>query len=520
MIRLDSKTVIERGNALFDKRQQLLSLWQEIAENFYVERANFTYTRNVGDEFSDHLMSSYPIMVRRDLGNSFSSMLRQDEWFSIALSREELESHQALKWLEYASGVMRRAMYDRKARFVRTTKEADHDFATFGQCVITVELNKNRDGLLYRNWHLKDCAWSEGYDGFVNEMHRKWEPTVKELCDTFGDKVHAKVKDKIHKHPHETVKCRHVVLPEENDFQSLYIDEVNEHTMEDVNLKTFPYVVPRWQTVSGSQYAYSPATVAALPDARLLQSMTEVLLTAGEKYVDPPMLAVQEAIRSDLDIRARGITWVDAEYDTRLQEVLRPLNQDKSSFPVGFSMEESLRADLAEAFYLSKLTLPIMAGDMTATEVSQRVEEYIRQSLPLFEPMEDEYNGLVCENTFDLLVANGAFGATMPEELSEAEVEFRFVSPLRSAMERKDVNRFRESLDLAAMGAQIDPAIPSNLNIHEAFRDALKGAGASEEWLQDDEVVQREIEKQKAVQDAALMSQQLDNQLTQAEMNG
>jgi hypothetical protein len=43
------------------------------------------------------------------------------------------------------------------------------------------------------------------------------------------------------------------------------------------------YRIPRWQTVSGSQYSYSPATVAALPDARLIQAMTFTLLEAGEK---------------------------------------------------------------------------------------------------------------------------------------------------------------------------------------------------------------------------------------------
>lgn len=31
-----------------------------------------------------------------------------------------------------------------------------------------------------------------------------------------------------------------------------------------------------------------------------------------------------EAIRSDIDLRARGITWVDSQYDERLGEVLRP----------------------------------------------------------------------------------------------------------------------------------------------------------------------------------------------------
>ena len=48
------------------------------------------------------------------------------------------------------------------------------------------------------------------------------------------------------------------------------------------------YVIPRWQTISGSQYAVSPAAVCALPDARLLQSMALILLEAGESRLTRP----------------------------------------------------------------------------------------------------------------------------------------------------------------------------------------------------------------------------------------
>lgn len=37
---MDAKAVIARGDQLFEKRGSLLSLWQEIADNFYVERAD------------------------------------------------------------------------------------------------------------------------------------------------------------------------------------------------------------------------------------------------------------------------------------------------------------------------------------------------------------------------------------------------------------------------------------------------------------------------------------------------
>src|SRR5574337_321819 len=71
-----AKKLIEQSNQLFDKRSGLLSLWQTMADNFYPERADFTQTHNLGDEFGVNLMTSYPVLARRDLGNAIGSMLR------------------------------------------------------------------------------------------------------------------------------------------------------------------------------------------------------------------------------------------------------------------------------------------------------------------------------------------------------------------------------------------------------------------------------------------------------------
>jgi hypothetical protein len=112
---------------------------------------------------------------------------------------------------------------------------------------------------------------------------------------TFGDKVHPKVKDMVDKTPVREVDCLHIVVDADmyddkaqgRPRWSIYYDCANDHIMRPVPIWGRHYVIPRWQTVSGSQYAYSPATVCALPDARLLQAMTFTLLEAGEKAANP-----------------------------------------------------------------------------------------------------------------------------------------------------------------------------------------------------------------------------------------
>ena len=79
---------------------------------------------------------------------------------------------------------------------------------------------------------------------------------------------------------------------------SVYWDATNRHLVEAVPTWSPRYVVPRWQTVSGSQYAHSPAAIVALPDARMIQAMARTLIEVGEKVANPPMIATEEAIRS------------------------------------------------------------------------------------------------------------------------------------------------------------------------------------------------------------------------------
>jgi len=514
--------LIEQGDHLFDKRSGLLSLWQTIADNFYPERADFTTARNIGEEFASNLMTSYPIIARRDLGNAIGSMLRPTSkaWFHVRTHNYDQLGTEAKGWLQSAEERMRHAMHDRRSQFARATKEGDHDFATFGQCAIQASMNKEGNGLLYRCWHLRDVAWAEDAEGMVGTVHRRWKPSARELVTLFGDKVHDKVKTVLAKEPFKEYNVRHCIIPLDSyrgtktfrtPFVSLYFDVDNKHLMEEVGLMSQEYTIPRWQTVSGSQYAYSPATVAALPDSRLIQAMTRVLLNAGEKAVNPPMLAVQEAIRSDISIYAGGITWVDAEYDERLGEVLRPLTQDTHAIPLGIDMADRLRGMISEAFFLNKIALPQPAGEMTAYEVGQRVQEYIRQALPLFEPMESDYNGPLCDKTFEIMLRAGALGSPLdlPKELQGAELIFQFESPLHDAIEREKGQRFLEAKSMLADAVALDPNTVDIIDASAALRDVLEGIGVPAKWTRSEEVAKGLADKRAQQQQNAELLQQL-----------
>ena len=510
----------ELGDNLYGKALPLRGLWQEIADNFYPERADFTIWRPLGTDFAANLMTSYPVLCRRDLGNQFATMLRPTArpWFHLALRHQEKDKqdNDVNKWLQWFEDVQRRAMYDRKALFNRATSEADHDFAAFGQCAISVELNKSHDGLLYRTWHLRDMVWQNNEEGSVGSIWRKWKPTAQTLKRTFGDKVHPKVNEMLLKTPFEEVECMHMVVDADmfddaagsHPRWSIWYDCEHSHEMQRTPIWGKHYVIPRWCTVSsavyGGQYSFSPATVAALPDARLIQSMTFTLLEAGEKATQPPMIATQDAVKSDVSTYAGGITWVDAEYDERLGEALRPINQDFRGFNFGVELNRDTREMLTKSFYLDKLTMPQRTEAMTAYEVSQRVQEYVRDALPLFGPMETEYNAALCDESFELLWRNGALGdpRTWPKQLRGAAIDFTFESPLHDAIEEQKVQKYQTAVQLLSTAIGFDPGAATTLDSITALRDALTGAGVPANWVRS-EVEVKDAQAKMAQQQAA-----------------
>jgi hypothetical protein len=510
---MDIKRIRDLAESLFQKKAPLNSLHQEIADNFYVERADFTMKRSLGTDFAAHLMTSYPMRCRRDLGNQFSTMLRPTArpWFHTVRRHQIHEDTEVKGWLEWMEATQRRAMYDPLSRFNRATKEADHDFAAFGQCALSVEMNEDANGILYRCWHLRDMAWQEDEEGDIGFVARKWKPTAHTLRETFGAKCHDKVVKLCETAPFDEVECLHIVCEAEmydgkNDQgcerMSLWYDVQHDHLMAETPIWGRHYIIPRWQTVSGSQYAFSPATVCALPDARLLQAMTFTLLEAGEKATSPPMIATKNVVRSDMALYAGGVTWVDEEYDERLGAALRPLEQDFRGFNYGLQMNQDTRLMLHSAFFLDTLTLPTRAPEMTAYEVGQRIQEYIRNALPIFEPMENEYNAALCDETFSLMWRNGAFGPpqSWPKELQGAEIDFQFESPLHDAIEQQKEQKFQVAQALIGAAIALDPSMAFLPRAEVALRDALTGAGVPATWMNTEQYVKEAKANQQAQQ--------------------
>lgn len=529
------KELRQLADHLFEKKLPLMTLLQEIAENFYPERADFTVTRYLGTNYAGNLMTSYPPMCRRDLGDSIGTMLRdlRKPWFEMTTQQPLKDDGDAKAWLQWATGLQRRVMYDPDAFFQKGAKLGDHDFAAFGMDVAQVTPNTEYHGVQYRWHHLRDVAWMEDDSGKIVFIARRFKPTVRDLNRKFkankmrpGNKVAPEVIKLLDKKPFQEVNCLHMMVVSDmwtgdsgrgdakKPWVSIYFDCDHNFEMQAIAQWNKEYVISRWQTF-GTQYAMSPAVVVALPEARLLQSMTFTLLEAGEKIVNPSMMAVEQAVRSDVDLSSGGITWIEYEYDHKTGEPLKPLQTDAKGLPIGREMQGDSRQMLAQCFYLNKLKpfVPTTDPTMTAFQAGQIVAQYIRDALPLFAPMEDEKNGGICLETFECIKRMNGFGPPqlMPKSLRNQDVRFRFQSPLHDMIDSQKGQKFLEMGQLVAQAMALDKTVATVPNAVVALRDALDGIQVPAKWTRSEaeagKLQQDMAAKDQAAQSLAAMGQ-------------
>jgi hypothetical protein len=148
-------------------------------------------------------------------------------------------------------------------------------------------------------------------------------------------------------------------------------------------------------------------------------------------------------------------------------------------------MRDNIVEILASAFYLDKMNLPEVTREMTAYEVSERMKMFRRQNLPLFAPIESEYNGQLCELAFDIAMSAGLMGSPydIPDSLRGADVVFKFESPLSRAEEEEKATRWQQTSQMLGDAVALDPNVVMNVDVDTAFRDAVLGIGAPARWL-------------------------------------
>lgn len=388
------KRHIKRARDLFGARSNWHNHWEDCARIYLTSRSGFTTSHVEGDRRTENLFDGTPMRAARGLANSLSGLLRpqSQKWKWIKAADDKIdESDEFKEWAEEAGDILDAEFARPAARFLQASAEVDIDLAVFGTAVMFVGETKDKQGLLFQSTHLKDSLVMFSDEGLPVGMYRFRKMPVHQAVERWDEENLSKqLQEKFKSKPDEMVEFLHYVVKRENgrpdaffskDFPwtHTWVETVTEHRVEDSGFREFPYIVPRWDTSSGEQYGRSPAMIG-LPDSLTLQAMGETILVAGQRQASPPLGVPADSAFNAVNTFPDGLTY----YDPSLFNGRNPFFEigTGGNLQITREMQNDYRDQVFAAFFRNVLNLPVDGPQMTATEVNQRKQEFLREVGP------------------------------------------------------------------------------------------------------------------------------------------
>ena len=456
-----AKMVIERYKTLKAQRVTWEDHWQDIADYFLPRKANITIKHTKGDKRHDQVYDGTATHALELLSASLNGMLTNSvsPWFILKFRNEIIsQDDEANEWLESCAKVMQQVFA--RSNFQQEIFELYHELLAFGTSAMFIT-DDVKDDLRFKTIHISEIFITEDDKGLVDSLTRRFHLKNKNIPLMYPDAdLPRSILSDIDKAPYDEAVILHSVYPSDTpmgydnsknmDYQSCHVHEKTGTLLRESGFKEFPYVVPRYLKSSSNEiYGRSPA-MNALPDTKMLNTMSKVSIKAAQKQIDPPLMVPDDGFILPIRTVPGGLNF----YRAGTRERIEPLNIGSNN-PIGIQMEEQRRKAVRENFFVDQL-MTVQGQNMTATEVMQRTEEKMRLLGPVLGRLQSELLQPLITRSFNLLLKNNKL-PLIPEEIGDQDVEIEYVSPLAKAQKTNELSSIMRGIEIFGSMQNIAP---------------------------------------------------------------
>ena len=495
----DTDAIFKRYARMKSQRGTWESHWEEIAERVLPRSAEFTGDRTAGDKRTQKVFDATSGLALERFAAAVESLLtpRGAKWHTLRASDIELNQNpEVAGWFDAVENTLFHYRYAPRSNFSSQLHESYMSLGAFGTGGIYVD-EMGAEGFRYRSVHLADMFIAENDSGIIDTVFRRMNCTARQAMMMFPDGTVSKdLRDKANDRPDERVELIHVVAPRNDrdvgkrnrvnmEFGSGYYEVGTKSLIEEGGFNNFPYIISRYVTTSREVYGRSPAMLV-LPDIKMLNSMSRVVIRAGEKVVDPPLLIADDGVILPVNTRAGGATF--ARMDGRQQPPIQPLNTGGRP-DIGEDMMERRRRTINDAFLVTLFQILVDSPQMTATEVLQRAQEKGALLAPTVGRQQSEMLGPLIEREVSILSDQGLL-PPVPEALEDREYKIEYVSPLSRAMKSEEGVGILRTLEMVQPIAAFDPSVMDNFDFDEITRVLADVNGVPQRILKSEEDIE------------------------------
>jgi hypothetical protein len=478
--------LLMKHNQLVATRYNYDTVNQRIADLITPNNASFTSKTTEGQRKDQQQYDSTGAMALDRFASAIESILipRSQRWHKLVAVEPILNDDQEVKlYLEEVTDILFRYRYQAKSGFVGSSGEYLRSLGAFGTGVNSIEDNLG-GGIRYQSHFIGQMYLANDPSGLVDVVHRKFEFTAKQAYQMFPDTQSSqRYKEICDKDPMQKLEFVHMVQPNKEydpnamdirrmPIVSYYVCLTTQSIVRKSGYFTMPYVAGRLTTSPQEAYGKSPAW-ACLSTLNVVNEMSKTQLKAGQRAVDPPLMAVDDDSLSSFNMKSGHINWgaLDEQGRQKVQPFVSGVNLN-----ISMEMIETERKVINDAFYITLFQIMVESPSMTATEAMLRAQEKGALLAPAMGRQQTEFLAPSIERELDILGRaidhrGRSVLPRMPDVLREAggNVEIEYTSPINRLQRTEDGVAILRTLESVMPLAQIDPSV---LNIFHPERMA------------------------------------------------
>lgn len=476
-------------------RRPWLETWRELTGYVLPRKDSFENAASglsAGRAGDERIFDSTPAHCLEILASSLGGLLTNPAlpWFDIRIrdnGEDAVDVPEVRDFLRQARGRMIRLFNTESTGFQAHVHELYLDVALLGTGVMYVEADPDCV-VRFSTRPLGEVFVAESARGVVDTLIRRYELTVRQAWQEWGEACSPAVREKLGERPEDKVEIVHAVFPRlDRDPRGLfaadfpwacvYLETTSRHLLEESGYHEMPYMAPRWSKAAGEIYGRGPG-LTALSDTRVLNAMGRTALMAAEKMSDPPLMVPDDGFLGPVRTGPGGLSYYRAGSPDRIEAL--PVAVDlKAAEDMMRERRESVRR-----IFLNDQLAPDAGPAMTATEAVIRQSEKMRVLGPVLGRMQTEFLSPLIGRVFRILLRAGEL-PRLPQGLTPDMIEVEYVSPVSRAQRQYEAHGLVQAMEYLSpfVGGRDAFGVLDNFDTDRIARHAAELFGAPGDYL-------------------------------------
>lgn len=508
------KPYAERLTEMKNKRLAHEAEWRDISDFLLSRRGLFNgEKRESAATRKSKALDTKPLKALRNLAAMMQGGLTSPArpWFQMRHPDPDLNEFGPVRaWLDYVERILYQAYS--KSNFYASIHSIYTELAGFGTACLYVEEDWKK---YIRCEPLTIGTYWMALDGQsrTDTVYRAIWMTARQIKQRFGvtpEKVRAALDAN---KPLEEFEVIHAVFPREKrdpdkvDAENMAYESVYFMNGGDYDLlrkggyEDCPFMVPRWDVVSGDVYGFGPGA-DVLADLKQLTLVSKDVVRAIHQQLDPPLL-VPGGFKDRISMAPGALN----EYQGPTgSDAVKPLFQHQARVDHSLLIKNDLRDAIETGFFNDLFIFMMSRPNVTATEIVERQEEKLLLLGPVIERQQAELLDPLTDRVFGILMRKGLFPPP-PRELQGQELKVEYISLLAQAQKMVGTQAVQSAISFAAGAAQLDPQVLDKVDLDEAVDVYGELVGVPNRVIRSDDAVKK-LRQQRAMQQQAQQQQE------------